>query len=65
MVIHHALQRSAVCIGVALLVYGDTSFAEPTDQPNILFFLVDDTGVADTSEPFLYNPEGEPIDAPP
>ena len=31
------------------------SFAE--DKPNILFFLVDDMGVGDTSVPFLYENE--------
>lgn len=33
-------------------------------RPNILFFLVDDMGVADTSERFLTDSEGGPIDAP-
>jgi len=30
-------------------------------RPNVLFFLVDDMGITDTSEPFVYGTDGEPI----
>ena len=33
-------------------------------RPNLLFFLVDDMGVTDTSVPFLYDAGGNPIHAP-
>lgn len=37
---------------------------EETVRPNVLFFLVDDMGVADTSVRFLRDAEGEPVDMP-
>lgn len=42
-------------------------FAVPSsaaDRPNILFFLVDDMGITDTSVEFLHDPAGRPLDAP-
>lgn len=34
------------------------------ERPNLLFFLVDDMGIADTSEPFLYDDEGNAVRMP-
>lgn len=54
--------RLTVCIGVWCLaaVLGRAE----TAPPNILFFLVDDMGVTDTSVPFLYDAEGRAVAAP-
>lgn len=41
-----------------------TLAAEERVRPNVLFFLVDDMGVADTSVRFLRDAEGEPVDMP-
>lgn len=35
--------------------------APARERPNILFFLVDDMGIEDTSVPFAYDSEGKPI----
>ena len=35
-----------------------------SDSPNILFFLVDDMGIGDSSEPFLYSYKGDEIEMP-
>ena len=42
---------------IAVLAF--STFAGAADRPNILFFLVDDMGVGDTSVPFLYE-DGKP-----
>ncbi|MGA0868813.1 MAG: sulfatase-like hydrolase/transferase, partial [Planctomycetota bacterium] len=50
----------------ALLTLANPAFAQEAEvrRPNVLFFLVDDMGVTDTSEPFVLGEEGEPITAP-
>ncbi len=35
--------------------------AAPSDQPNVLLFLVDDMGTQDTSVPFNYDKKGQPL----
>lgn len=50
-------------IVVLLLTFGGMP-ATAADRPNILFFLVDDMGVTDTSVPFLYDTQGKPVKAP-
>ena len=44
---------------ILLLVVGVPGVVAAADRPNILFFLVDDMGVGDTSVPFLYQ-DGKP-----
>jgi arylsulfatase A-like enzyme len=50
----------------ALLTLANPAFAQEAEvrRPNVLFFLVDDMGVTDTSEPFILGKDGEPITAP-
>lgn len=46
------------------MIGGGVSASGAAQRPNILFFLVDDMGVADTSVTFLYDAQGKPIRAP-
>lgn len=57
---------SAWLLGFHLLCAGSAGAADskPADRPNILFFLVDDMGVTDTSLRFLQDATGKPITAP-
>ena len=38
--------------------------APAAERPNLLFFLVDDMGVFDTSVPFLHDAAGKPVESP-
>lgn len=56
--------RTGFLLPAILLAAGGACAAESAAapaRPNILFFLVDDMGVLDTSEPFLYDADGRPI----
>lgn len=55
--------RQSLFITVSLL-FGLASYHASAAKPNILFFLVDDMGIADTSVPFLYDHKGEQVDMP-
>ena len=44
---------------IFLALLGASTIGSAGDRPNILFFLVDDMGIGDTSVPFLYR-EGKP-----
>ena len=58
-----ALPRIAAALAaLTLLAWAPAQQREA--RPNILFFLVDDMGVADTSERFVSNAEGDLVDAP-
>ncbi|MGA0845543.1 MAG: sulfatase-like hydrolase/transferase [Luteolibacter sp.] len=54
--------RIALLLLAALWLLVHCSFA--AERPNILFFLVDDMGVTDTSVGFLYDDKGQEMDAP-
>lgn len=54
----------AILITALLLALGAMPATKAADRPNVLFFLVDDMGVTDTSVPFLYDPHGQPVNAP-
>ena len=54
--------RRTCCVWIILLLGSVMTIA--ADRPNILFFLVDDMGVADTSVPFLYDKAGKPMKSP-
>ncbi len=41
-----------IIVAILFLLTGTASWADK--RPNILFFLVDDMGIGDTSVPFLY-----------
>ena len=45
-----------IIVAILFLLTGTASWADK--RPNILFFLVDDMGIGDTSVPFLYR-DGE------
>ncbi len=49
---------------LALLATVNGMYAEAPSSPNILFFLVDDMGVTDTSVRFVPSPDGGFVDAP-
>ena len=53
-----------ILIAALLLTLGVIPAVTAAERPNILFFLVDDMGVADTSVPFLYDKEGKPVEVP-
>lgn len=44
---------------IFVLLMGAAAVGSAADRPNILFFLVDDMGIGDTSVPFLYK-DGKP-----
>lgn len=49
---------------IACLASFCPAFCGAVVRPNILFFLVDDMGMTDTSVPFIYDAEGKPVKAP-
>ncbi len=51
-----------ICYGMCFLLCQSLALAtvDATDRPNIVFFLVDDMGVMDTSVSFLTDAEGNP-----
>lgn len=54
--------KNSITVAAPLLFLGATSAtASTTDRPNIIFFIVDDMGVMDTSLPFLTNCNGEAV----
>jgi arylsulfatase A-like enzyme len=54
----------ATLIAALALTAAAIAQADPPDRPNILFFLVDDMGATDTSEPFVFDDAGRPQEAP-
>jgi len=53
-----------VALVAVAMPHSDLLAADGTSRPNILFFLVDDMGTQDTSEPFFYNGQGNPVQTP-
>lgn len=55
--------QRVLSLGLALIGVLQVTAQSPT-PPNIVFFLVDDMGWQDTSVPFLYDDDGEPVVTP-
>jgi arylsulfatase A-like enzyme len=55
------LVRTFALIATGILASASLHAAE---RPNILFFFVDDMGVTDTSVPFLFDSDGQPVKTP-
>ena len=60
-------KRISLCLMVVILGLGAPLFSQvfkEADLPNIIVFLVDDMGLMDTSVPFIFGEDGNPIKYP-
>lgn len=55
------IMKPSFKLPAAIVLLTFTLIAQAADKPNILFFLVDDMGTQDTSVPFNYDREGQPV----